>query len=357
MVLINSMKITRLLFVVLSLGLLLSACSGAGVASSWPGVSADQSMAYIANGTEVYAIRVGDGSQVWQYPEKPDARKPIYTPPVLTADGQLLVGDFDHTLYSLNPQNGQVNWSFANAKGRWIASPLVVDQTIYAPCADDSLYALDLKGNLLWTFTAGHALWAQPATDGKNLYVSSMDHSLYAVSMKTGQKVWSDDLGGAILGTPALSSDGILYVGTLGNEMVAVDSASGKVIWRTTVNGGVWGGPIIKDGNLYFGDLGGSFYAVDSVKGSIAWQIKPDGPITASPLVVNDNLIFPTESGSLVAVDTKGAIVWNQQIKGNLYSTPVLSGDRVLVGITKGDNTVVALDAKGSQLWAFVPAK
>jgi len=39
---------------------------------------------------------------------------------------------------------------------------------IYAPNADYNLYALDLKGQLQWTFEADQSIWGAPVSDGTN---------------------------------------------------------------------------------------------------------------------------------------------------------------------------------------------
>jgi len=42
-------------------------------------------------------------------------RQPFYATPVLTPDGQLIVGGFDKKLYSINPVTGQSTWQFTGA--------------------------------------------------------------------------------------------------------------------------------------------------------------------------------------------------------------------------------------------------
>jgi len=358
------MKIPRFYFVILLVlaSLSLSACTGAISASSWPGLSADQSMAYVAYQTEVRAVRIDNGTQVWQYPEKGDASKPFYAAPTLTPDGkQLIIGDYDHTLYSLNPQSngpvGQVNWTFADAKGRWIASALVAGDTILAPNADGNLYALDLQGKLKWTFSARDALWARPALIQSTIYLPGMDHHLYALDVTSGRQIWATDLGGALLDTPAVGQSNMLYIGTLGKELLAVDAVSGKVVWRTALANGVWASPALGKDGLYVGDLSGNFYALNPADGKILWQNKPDGPITATALVTDQQVIVGTEVGSLIAYDPGGKVLWNQKINGTLYTSPVLLGDKVLVALNQADQLLVAVSLTGAQVWAFTPPK
>lgn len=352
------MKISRLplIFLMLAAALFLGACSGAISASSWPGLSADQNNAYIAHNQYVFSVRLSDGTMVWRFPEK--AGTGFYATPSLSPDGkQLVVGGFDKVLYSLKTDSGQTNWTFNGSSDRWISGDLVSGTTIYAPSGDHSLYALDLTGKQLWKYTTGYSLWAQPAKDDQRLYQPSMDHFLYALSQDKGELIWKTDLGGAILGTPAMGPDGTLYVGTLSNEMFAVNSSDGKIVWRTPTTGGVWSGPVLQGKNLYFGDLSGNFYSMDTT-GKIAWKIQPDGPITGSPLLIKSGLVFGTEAGTLDAVDFNGKILWNRPINGKLYTTPVLAGDKILVTPVSTEAALLfAFDQNGNQLWTFTPPK
>ncbi len=142
----NKSKIT-LFFSIIVISLLVTACSGAAP-GSWPGLTVNQDTAFVADASFVYSVKLSDGTLAWKYPAAATAGQSFYAPPVLSPDGkQLLVGDYATTLTSLDPTNGNMIWSFKDAKGRWIGSPLMTADTIFAPNADDNLYALDFQGN------------------------------------------------------------------------------------------------------------------------------------------------------------------------------------------------------------------
>jgi outer membrane protein assembly factor BamB len=352
----------KIILILLLIALGLSACTGsaATAASSWPGVTADADTAYLAFNQHVYAISLSNGSEKWRFPADANNKITFYADPVLTPDGQLLVGGYDFVLYSLNPQTGTMNWSSKEAKNRYIGSPLAVDSAIFAPAADDHLYAFDLQGRLLWSFQTKGAQWAQPVTDPACgcVYLATMDHHIYAIDAKSGSEKWqTDDLGGSMVGTPAYSPDSVLYIGTFGSEMLAINAGTKVVEWRTPTTGWVWGGPVLKDGKLYFGDLKGWFYAIDATNGSIDWKQNPDGPVTQPPLVTADRIYFTTQSGTIYSYDFQGKEQWNKLIGGKLYASPVLAGDKILVAPTGMDSYLIALAMDGTQVWQFIPAK
>ena len=237
----------------------------------------------------------------------------------------------------------------------FVASPQSIGGNVYAPSTDRSMYALDSTGELQWTFGSAEALWAKPATDGEALYVPSMDHILYAVDAANGDLIWKQDMGGTIVGRPALDENGTLYVGTFGAEVIAVDSANGRQVWRSATSDWVWGGPTVVDGVVYAADLSGMLYAFDAESGNQLWSVEADGAITGSPLVANDHIYVGTENGQLLSVGLDGRIQWTQSLEGQLYSPLLASGDLILAGIVDTDAIVVALDLNGQIEWSFIP--
>ena len=352
---------TLILILILSAGVL-SACTGGavGTASSWPGISADQENVYLAFEKNVYSINIGNGVENWRFPQEGKANVTYYAPPVLTEDGQLIVGDYVNILHSLNPATGQENWNFTEATDRYVGSPLAADGYIFAPNAANIMFALNSNGTKKWPFVTTGPLWAQPITSPECdcIYVPSMDHHVYAVNVETGAEEWqSENLGGSIVGSPALSADGVLYVGTFNSEVVALNAANGEVLWRVATSDWVWGGPILQEDRLYFGDLSGNIYALDAKTGAVIWQQQPGGPTTESPLVTENALYVTTDDGNLYAIDLDGTIRWNKTIVGQLHSSPVKAGDLILVAATKSDALIYAFDASGTQVWTFTPVE
>jgi len=331
---------------------------------SWPGLSADAETAYIANGGLVYAINLKNGGVNWQYPaDKADAKEAYFADPVLTEDEQLILASAgpDHSLISVNPASGHLNWSFGDAEGVWVGSPLVIGETIYAPNADGKIYALDIKGSFLWAkHISDNALWAQPVSDGEYLYITSLDHHVYAFDIARKEIAWEIGLNGAIPGQATLDENGVLYVGALDSTITAIDSQSQKILWSTSLNGWVWDSAVVEDNILYVGDLEGYVYALDTEDGSLLWTpAQPNGPITGSPLVTENLIIIGTEGGSAYAFDKDGGSIWQQNINGKLYTNPVLGGELILFTPMENESDIVlvALDLDGRQVWSFTPEK
>ena len=356
-----------ILSMVLLLSILLSGCSASAMQSnSWAGLSANAETAYLANGSFVYAIDLKNGSQLWRYPaDSADNKEAYFANPVLTDDGQLLIASAgtNHSLTSLDPVNGTANWTFADAIAPWLAAPLAVDGTIYAPNSDGSLYALDLNGNVLWQKEIGGALWAQPVSDGEMLYITSLDHNIYAFDLNKQEVAWSVSVKGALPGGAVLGEAGNLYVGSFGSNVVRIDTTAQKIDWDSTIEGWVWDNPAIDGETLYVGDLQGNFHAFNTVSGSEIFSAVPlNGAVTGTPAILDDFIVVGTEGnpsqeedGKAYAISSEGAIIWQQTVSGKLYTAPLQVGDLILFAPMEADAVLVALDFDGRQVWQFIP--
>jgi eukaryotic-like serine/threonine-protein kinase len=358
------MKRLTLISLVLLGAILLSACTAGASATTWPGLAADNKLAYLADGQYVYGIRLSDGVKSWQYPDKAGTQL-FYANPVLTPDGQLLVGSagHDYELTSLDIATGQPKWTAPFvATDRWVAGPLVVGDTVYAANNDGTLYVLKLAtGEKVWSLHISQELWGAPVTDGKLVFVTSLDHFLYAVDPQAQKVVWKVNLGGSAPGSPVVSSDGkTLYIGSFAKKIFAVDVSSGQVQWTADTKDWIWSAPALGGENLFAADISGNIYSLGAPNGKNAWpSLQPDGPITGSPLVLSDgNMVIATESGSLFAFDTSGVKKWDIAPGGKIYTSPVIAGDPasslILVAPLNTDFLLAAVSEDGSKIvWKF----
>jgi len=356
------MKSKKILVLALLLfaGLLLTGCTAIS-ANSWPGVSFDSTSntVFVAFNSHVFAVDAESGNQKWRFPQEADRNTTFFAVPVLSDDGQLVVGSYNKTLYSIDASTGAENWSFVGAGNRYIGSVLVYDNTIFAPNADERLYALDLNGNPIWDvpFKASQALWAAPSPnpDSNTLYITSMDRNVYALDPTTGSQQWKTAMSGAMVGSPKVDDAGQVLVGNFANQIVSLNAQDGQENWTGATSGWVWAEPALEGDAIYFGDLNGYFYSFDRMTGSENWKIQPDGQVVGSPLVIGDRIYFGTESGTLYAIDLRGNIVWSRETGGSLYSSPVGNENLIIVAPYQADQLLVAYNSDGNQVWTFTP--
>jgi outer membrane protein assembly factor BamB len=178
---------------------------------------------------DLYAFSLdGNGRQRWQ----------TFTPgyvtssPALGSDGTVYVGSFDHRLYALDPNTGQVRWTFTTDAHIYSSPALATGSlgettAIYIASADGSVYAVDPSGRLLWRYDTADPIRSSPVLGrkphgrGQILYVGSSNGKLYALDASTGRRRWSFDTTphdpalrdrNDLNGSPALGRRGI-YIG------------------------------------------------------------------------------------------------------------------------------------------------
>ncbi|HEY5731486.1 MAG TPA: PQQ-binding-like beta-propeller repeat protein, partial [Anaerolineales bacterium] len=197
---------------------------------------------------------------------------------------------------------------------------------------------------------------------GERIFITSLDHSVFAVDTATLEVVWHEDLKGAIPGAPVLGADGMLYVGSLASQLEQFDPKTGKHKTVLDAEYWIWNTPTVDGETLYFGDLKGNFYSFNTSTAELNWSIQPDGPITAGAILQNGHLLLATESGNIYAIGKDGSILWFEDVKGEnakgkIYATPVIAGDFILVAPLETGFYLTALDSNGRQVWSFPQEK
>jgi outer membrane protein assembly factor BamB len=371
-----------LISVILLVAVLLSGCTGA---IAWPGLSATDEVAYLANTTAVYALDLNDeGRELWNFSGEKSGFSFFNTnpslfvsTPVVTPDGLVIILDSSnkHVMYAVDPNDidednhPAIEWKFSDADGSWIAPPLIVGDRLFAPNSDGKVYVLNLQDGrsekdaevieVSESQQDEARLWAQPVTDGERLFVTSLDKSVIAIDLESYDVLWHEDLSGAVPGGVAIGGDGMLYVGSFAKQLEQFDPFTGDHQAVLPTHGWIWGTPVADGDNLYFGDVEGYFYSYNTKEQKLNWEVQPDSAITSSPLILGDRVLVATESGVIFSFDADGKYEpWFQPgTDGKAYTTPVSAGEVVLVAYLESDYYLVALDEDGDDQWKFPSGK
>lgn len=383
------------LLVLLILVPLLSGCSGQRfAATSWPGLVVEDNLAYIAFNQQLTAVDPLGQRTEWEFTSE-DVKSTFYAAPAIT-DGTLVFGGYDTVLYGIDRENLNPRWNFHLASGRYIGSPIISGTIVYATTAGNELYALNLeeleklgavdkaddtrrrqeRSAVLWEFTAKQGIWSTPLLTTDVVYVTSLDHYVYALDIQNGNVLWSTELPGAMASAPVLSTDGtLLYAGNFDYNLYALETATGDIRWQVQSENWVWGQPVLAAEKLFFGDLGGFLYAVNAGTGELLWKEQVADAIRGEP-------VYDAESGRIYItgrkvanpgnISTRGAvmaldaetytIIWEQATDEAIYTSPVVysnpegTGDLLLVAPSQGNDLLQTYNAETGVLqWRFSP--
>lgn len=254
------------------------------------------------------------------------------------------------------------------------ASLLTDGKRVYAYFGSRGLYALDLKGKLLWEKQLGKMQTrngfgegASPALHGETLVVT-WDHEgpdfIVALDAATGKERWRKDRDEPTTwATPlVIAGEGAPQVVVAGtNRVVSYDLATGAERWRAgglTTN--AIPSPVYADGVVYVtsGFRGNALQAirVKDAKGEVTaapallFRYDKDTPYVPSPLLYRGQLYFlKSNSGVITSLDAKdGSVRYSERLEAvpNIYASPVGAAGRVYVAGRDGGVVVLAAGPK-----------
>ncbi|MBA2656909.1 MAG: outer membrane protein assembly factor BamB [Tatlockia sp.] len=125
----------------------------------------------------VGALSLDDGHFIW--------RKPASVFKNMAIDGQTLyMTDSDDILWSINRQNGQVNWKQVALKSRGLTEPVLMGDRLVVGDKTGLLHVLATQtGELISRSQVGGAVAIAPSVAGNNIYVMSTNGKLSRFSV------------------------------------------------------------------------------------------------------------------------------------------------------------------------------
>ena len=318
---------------------------------------------------EAFTPSRGENARLWR-----STIGPVYRGPVFTPDGaDILVPSADHHLYALDAESGSQQWStdLGVPLAGDVALAEVDGETRVFLAAGKTLFALDLRGSVLWSASLNGICAGRPECDGDRVYVGSGDGNAYAFDARSGDRVWAAQLTnrtttvGTVLYGPwacyvrLLPDGGVLF--TTFTNALAFEGATGERRWvgqgdelRTLQL--LYTPPTVTDhGILLVDGFNGTTHMFDTDTGRQKWQA-PALPrnFGAAPVPSpDDDSVYwlVGQSGLLVRIDLANQSVKQvlQVLTSYTQSTAALVGsgsDQVLVvggqdGVLHG---VVGLD-------------
>jgi len=223
-----------------------------------------------------------------------------YARPIQTDDQTLIAGVYEDKLFQVDAAAARIDKTEGIVlPGHVLGNPLLPaapnDQLLYVPLSDNGLVALKKTDfSQAWQFKGdgGKGVWSQPLLVDGTLYVSAMNHFLFALDAQTGTEKWKVELNGALASTPTYAN-GALYVGSFGHEVYKV-GLDGTIAAQYATSDWVWGAPTVVDNMVYVTDLGGNVYALKDSGSSLdpVWTRKvASAAIRMSPFVSGDTIV------------------------------------------------------------------
>jgi outer membrane protein assembly factor BamB len=280
---------------------------------------------------QLVAISLEDGMPVWSV-VCPTTAAPA------AGSGLVFTGGTEG-IESRSQKDGQLVWT-RPIHGRitslyWDAGWLLVASDkgpFSATRADD--------GELLWERDLGAPLHSPPSLAGDRLYLSLTDGRILALSLQTGDVLWTNTLDKPGDGILALAER--LYVGSLDDYFYCLDPSDGKRKWRWRNDADVVGMPVIDTRRVYFVALDNVVRALNRNNGSLVWKKGLSMRPSSGPLLTGNLLVVAGLAAELHGYSTvDGTAAGNFELRGaqgeelQFAAPPHLTAGDTIIIVTK----------------------
>lgn len=221
------------------------------------------------------------------------------------------------------------------------------------------LTALDATGGARWSqFVTNTAYAAAPVAVGGRVLTLTQGGQLAAWRSSDGAPVWQALVEGRFSQSPLPFMRGALpavgVISTQDGRITCLDLATGTQVWQSESTQRTDGSMAADARWIAFGNCDAAIYAYAVANGQRAARISVgEQAQMAGGVAIADGRVYGgTRDGRLVCAEVEAArLLWSVEISASeLFTTPLLLGDRVVIGT--GDGDLVALNSEtGKLLW------
>jgi outer membrane protein assembly factor BamB len=156
-----------------------------------------------------------------------------------------------------------------------------------------------------------------------NQQLTGVSQSNVPTSLK---QLWTWEAGDSIESSAAIVGETV-FVGSQKGELVSLNLQNGSEYWRYKIDAPIGeSSPAYSNGVVYIGDLAGWFHAVNAQDGKKLWAFKTGTEIKSSPVVVGDRVLIGSYDENLYCLSTRnGSVLWKFKTNGPVHATPSIS--------------------------------
>ncbi|WP_439621323.1 outer membrane protein assembly factor BamB family protein [Gemmata sp.] len=268
-------------------------------------------------GGRLVCVNPETGEVVWSFREK---LKPVFCTPTV-ADGKLYCGEGLHEdkecrLFGVNAADGKPAWAEPIRTGSHTeGSPAVASGKLFFPAGDDGLIAVDATTGTqrLWQLKggkdAGIHIDAAPAVSGNRVFVGSGLYSFVAVGLdtETGKELWRTDLKLRSFAAPIVLGKAVFYgVGT-GNMAHDVEHYP-------------------EEGEKKDGAVAGAVVTLDTETGKELWRFELPKAVHVALAGDAFSVYAASRDGSVYAIDRRtGKLRWKTGLGSAIMAPPAVA--------------------------------
>jgi outer membrane protein assembly factor BamB len=303
-------------------------------ARDWPNTIAfDADRIYLLLQTkQLVALLINDGTVAWS------VECPMTAPPV-AGDGLVYAGG-DELIEARGAADGSAQWR-RPVSGR-IVSLHWDSGWLFAQTEPGMFFAIRAgDGAIIWQKDFGSPVSAPPAAAGERLYLPLKDGRVLALSLQTGEEIWTHKLAESAVGILPVGNR--VFIGARDNRFHSLSAEDGDGDWQWPTGSDLLGLPVLDAKRVYFVALDNILRGHNRGSGSMIWkQLLPVRPFTG-PLLSGETLIVSGVAAQLHAFNASdGKSAGSHELKGVeneemlLAAPPHLTAQDSLILVTRG---------------------
>ena len=269
----------------------------------------------------VLALDPTNGAELW----RENIGIPMRAAPVVVND-RLFAVTYDNQLWALSAVDGEVQWSHSGISETagllGAAVPAVGGDIVITPYSSGELLALRVEnGRTIWTDSLGaqrlgtgnlanlNDINGSPVIDRGVAYAISHGGRLVAIDVRTGSRIWEQDIAG--LNTPWIAGE-FIFVLTVDGDVVCLARRNGRVRWVLSLprfedtkerdEPVFWNGPLLISDRLIVLGSNGDALAISPYSGRLLGKLELPHGVRVAPIAANGTVYILTDDGNLFAL-------------------------------------------------------
>ena len=308
-----------------------------------------------------------------------DSRQPYIGLPIVYKDAIFTV-DNNYEVQSRNRLSGKLLWSKqlkdeSEEEQSFIGGLAAYDNYLIISTGLGNLYSLNLNnGELNWKKNLRTQISSPPTISNEKIFTISDDNQLFVNEINSGESIWTHSgnletvsiIGGV---SPAIK-DGSVFVTYSSGEIFALNESNGSVQWyenltlSNVLNEGmisdIQSPPVIVEDNLLVSSASGVFVSLKILDGKRNWELNFS---TLNPISVSGDYIFMIDiENKLYCInENDGKIFWAVQLKKTYkkeivnWVGPILTSHRLFLASSHG--SILALSPYTGEILSLFKEK
>ena len=265
------------------------------------------------------------------------------------------------------PPEPRLLWSF-QADSKIMAAPVSDGSLIFFATEIGTVYALNQAGAKKWSLSLAStnkgdaiSIVAPLAVIENSVVATTLQGLVFRLRGETTNVVWRHDTEEPIMAAatwykPEGGPGRVIVLNQSSGRLRALNVDSGEMIWETAGAERADGHLTLANEKLVFGSCASAIHTVSAIDGlpGASIPLGQGAEIAGGVAAAGMRIFTGNRSGAIVAVDLNAnTSVWvNTEWSGELFTTPAVHEQRVIVANGEGDIVCVNADT-GKKKWVF----